>query len=135
MKMTLTHFVNKKPDFVFEQFSIAENFAKVHPVIYKMEKMEENNYKVHEKLKFIFIPVKFDYTTTLLPDKEKQMIVMNAVVKKKTKIDLKIVLKEQKGGTLITEEMELTTPLPIKKIFCKLFAKQHIKLFSNIEKL
>lgn len=133
--MTLTFNINKPIDFVFDYLSDMQKFVSVHPIIYKIENKGNNNYLVYEKLKLLFIPVSFTYPAHVEENKETNQIIINAVVKKMTRIQMNFVLDNINGQTKITETIDFKSALPIKFIMQKIFRKQHTDLFKNIETL
>jgi hypothetical protein len=46
---------------------------------------------------------------------------------------MKFVLKVDNGRTIIDEEIQFKSPLPVKFIMESIFRKQHDQLFKNIE--
>ncbi len=52
-----------------------QEFVKVHPIIYKIEKKAECKYLVFEKLVLFFIPYSFTYVVNILSnEKEKKFL-------------------------------------------------------------
>jgi carbon monoxide dehydrogenase subunit G len=74
--------LNKPIERVFDSLSNADNFVKVHPIIYAMKPLPNGDYLVHEKLKIAFINVDFTYPCTIESNKNDKTIAMKAVVKK-----------------------------------------------------
>ena len=65
----------------------------------------------------------------------KNLILMQAVVMKLTKIEMVYVLSADDDFTVIDENITVKSPLPIKSIIERIFRKQHGLLFKNIEAL
>ncbi|MDQ3111281.1 MAG: SRPBCC family protein [Bacteroidota bacterium] len=130
--MKLTHKINKSPGFVFGHLTDIQKFVSVHPVIYKMENLQENQYKVFETLKFGFIPYSFSYFATIDGDEKNQHVVMRATVMKINKIEMVFNLMEEEKYTIVEEEIIFKSPLPIKRMMQSIFRKQHMQLFENI---
>ena len=131
--MKLTFKINKNIDLVFEYLTDIQKFVSVHPVISKIENTSDKSYLVHETLKFGFIPFSFTYPVTIENSISDKIVVIRATVFKLTKIEMKFVLKVDNGHTIIDEEIQFKSPLPVKFIMESIFRKQHDQLFKNIE--
>lgn len=131
--MKLSFKVRKNIDLVFDYLTDLQKFVSVHPVISKIENTSDKSYLVHETLKFAFIPFSFTYPVTIENSISDKIIVIRATVFKLTKIEMKFVLKAENGHTIIDEEIQFKSPLPVKFIMESIFRKQHDQLFKNIE--
>jgi carbon monoxide dehydrogenase subunit G len=131
--MKISFKIHKHIDFVFDYLTDMQRFILVHPVIYKIENTSEKNYLVHETLHFGFVPFSFTYPVKIEYSKPGKTVVIRAIVFKLTKIEMKFVLKEDNGHTIIQEEIQIKSPLPVKFIMESIFRKQHNQLFKNIE--
>lgn len=131
--MKLSFKVNKNIDLVFDYLTDMQKFVSVHPVISKIEKTSDKNYIVYETLKFGFIPFSFTYPVTIEKSIKDKIVIIRATVFKLTKIEMKFVLKADKDHTIIDEEIQFNSPLPVKFIMKSIFKKQHTQLFKNIE--
>lgn len=131
--MRLSFKIHKNIDLVFDYLTNMQKFESVHPVISKIENTSDKTYLVHETLKFGFIPFSFTYPVTIENSISDKIIVIRAKVFKLTKIEMKFVLKADNGYTIIDEEIQFKSPLPIKFIMENIFRKQHALLFKNIE--
>lgn len=60
-------------------------------------------------------------------------ITIRAIVFKITKVEMKFDLKAENGFTIIDEEINFKSLLPIKFIMESIFKTQHQQLFKNIE--
>lgn len=58
---------------------------------------------------------------------------MKASVFKLTKIEMEFTLKTDNDYTIIDEEIDFKSVLPIKFMMQSIFRKQHNQLFKNIE--
>lgn len=133
--MKLQFQVNKPLADVFEYLVNAGKFVSVHPIIYKMEPMGNNSYRVYEKLKVFFIPLSFTYPATITGNLQAKSVKIKATVMKMTHIEIDFALAEKNNGTLVTEEVSFKSVLPIKPMMQKIFREQHTQLFANIEKM
>ncbi len=131
--MKISFKINKNIDLVFDHLTDMQKFVSVHPVISKIDNTSDKNYLVHETLKFGFIPFSFTYPVTIENNISDKIVVIRATVFKLTKIEMKFVLKADNGHTIIDEEIQFKSPLPIKFIMESIFRKQHNQLFKNIE--
>jgi carbon monoxide dehydrogenase subunit G len=131
--MKLTFKIHKNIDLVFDHLTDMQKFVSVHPVISKIDNTADKKYLVHETLKFGFIPFSFTYPVTIENSISDKIVVIRATVFKLTKIEMKFVLKADNGHTIIDEEIQFKSPLPVKFIMESIFKKQHDQLFKNIE--
>ncbi len=131
--MKLSFRILKSPDFVFDYLTDMQKFVSVHPVIYQIDNTTNENYLVHETLKFCFIPFSFTYPVKIEKNILDKTVVIRATIFKLTKIEMKFVLKADNNFTIIDEEIQFKSPLPVKFIMQSIFKKQHAQLFKNIE--
>ena len=131
--MKLSFKIHKNIDLVFDYLTDMQKFVSVHPVISKIENTSDKSYLVHETLKIGFIPFSFTYPVTIENSISDKIVVIRATVFKLTKIEMKFVLKADNGHTIIDEEIQFKSPLPVKFIMESIFRKQHDQLFKNIE--
>ena len=131
--MDLLFKLNKPPDLIFDYLTDMQKFVSVHPVISKIDKTGIESYLVYETLKFGFIPFSFTYPVTIEKNTIDKVVVIRATVMKMTKIEMKFVLKTDNDHTIIEENIQFRSPLPIKFIMQSIFRKQHKQLFKNIE--
>jgi hypothetical protein len=118
---------------VFSILSDAKLFEKFHPVIFKIDDLGNDNYLIHETLKFLLIPITFTYPAKILSNKEKGMVQMNAVVMKLVKVELNFLIKEFTTYTEVVEDIKINSWLPAHPVMMMIFKKQHGKLFLNID--
>jgi carbon monoxide dehydrogenase subunit G len=125
--------LNKPIEKVFESLNKADNFVKVHPIIYLMKPLANGGYLVHEMLKVAFINIYFTYPCTIESDAIEKTITMKAVVKKMVHIQIDFKLSTQNGQTIVDEFVSFKSILPVAFVMGKIFKTQHQKLFQNIE--
>ena len=132
----ILHFsVNKPIAFVFEQLSNMDKFIEIHPVIYKIDPLGQNNYLIFEKLKFAFVPYAFTYPASLSSDIENKRVTMKALVMKLVSINILFEMKTEGDATLVKETVEFRSFLPLQPLLKLIFKKQHAELFSRLNKL
>jgi len=131
--MELSFRLKKTAEFIFDYLTDMQKFVSVHPVIYQIDKTGIDSYLVHETLKFGFIPFSFTYPVTIEKNTIDKVVVIRASVFKLTKIEMKFVLKTDNDYTIIEEDIQFKSVLPIKFIMQSIFRKQHNQLFKNIE--
>jgi carbon monoxide dehydrogenase subunit G len=131
--MKLLFKIQKPLELIFAYLTDMQMFASVHPVISKIEKLENNNYLVYETLKLGIIPFSFTYFVTVEKNDLKKEISMQATVFKIVKIEIDFVLKEEQGCTIINENIQFKSVLPVKLLMSRIFKQQHHQLFKNIE--
>jgi carbon monoxide dehydrogenase subunit G len=131
--MKLSFRINKNIDIVFDYLTDMRKFVSVHPVIFQIDNTGNENYVVHETLKLGFIPFSFSYPVTIEKNVVDKKVTIRATVFKITKIEMKFNLMAEKGFTIIDEEINFKSSLPIKFIMEAIFKTQHNQLFKNIE--
>jgi len=131
--LDLSFTLNKPPDLIFDYLTDMQKFVSVHPVISKIDKTGNDSYLVYETLKLGFIPFSFTYPVTIEKNSNDKVVVIRATVMKVTKIEMKFVLKTDNDHTIVEENIQFRSPLPIKFIMQSIFRKQHNQLFKNIE--
>lgn len=135
MALELSYQINHPITLVYEYLTNMQKFVTVHPIIFKIEPLENNKYLVYERVKLGFIPFSFTYFATVEGDKEKGLITIKATVFKVTKIEMRFQLSSKNNQTLVSETVNFKSPLPIEPIMKAVFKKQHQLLFQNISLL
>jgi carbon monoxide dehydrogenase subunit G len=133
--MLQTYKIKKSAEFIFEYLTDMRKFASVHPVISKIESLGQNKFLVYETLKLGFIPFSFAYPVSIESNKEQKKIVMHATVMKINKIEMIYDIKEDKGVSVVNEQINFKSILPIKFIMERIFKKQHAEFFENVRNL
>jgi carbon monoxide dehydrogenase subunit G len=131
--MTLSFRIKKNIDAVYIYLTDMEKFVSVHPVIYQIDHLGNDNYLVHETLKFGPIPFSFKYPVTIEKNSKDEKVIIRATVFKLTKIEMKFHLRVDNDYTIIDEEIQFKSPFPVTFIMKSVFKEQHTKLFQNIE--
>lgn len=131
--MELSFRVKKTSEFVFEYLTDMQKFVSVHPVIFQMDKTGMDSYLVHETLKFGLVPFSFTYPVVIEKSSIDKVVTIRATVFKLTKIVMKFVLRADNDYNDIEENIQFKSPLPVEFIMKRVFRKQHIQLFKNIE--
>ncbi len=131
--MELTFKINKTDAYIFDHLTDMQKFAAVHPVISKIENVNDDKYLVYETLKFGFIPFSFTYPVQVQKNENKKTVTFQAKVFKIINIEMLFHLKSEGDFTIITENINFKTMLPIKFVMKKVFKEQHNLLFKNIE--
>ena len=133
--MILKYKINQTPEMIYDYLSDMTKFVSVHPVITKMKKKGMNKYRVYETLHLGFIPLSFTYPATIYGSREKGHIRMQVRVMNMTEVDMVFDIQEAAGGSVVFEEIQIKSLLPVKRHMEKLFRDQHYLLFENINKL
>ena len=131
--MNLSYRLKKSPQFIFDYLTDMQKFAAIHPVISQIDKISEENYLVHETLQIWFIPFSFTYQVTIEKNEINHSVIIRAIVFRLTKIEMKFTLKADGDFTIIEEEIQFKSPLPIKFMMERIFRKQHQQFFKNME--
>ncbi len=127
--------IKKSVALVFEYLTDMQKFVKVHPLIYKIDKLQDNKYVIFEKLKMGFIPYSFTYFATVDSDFEQKTVLIKAVIMKIVYVEMFYTITPENGYTVINERINIKTILPVKSIMKSIFQQQHELLFKNIEQL
>ncbi len=131
--MKLTHALKKPVDFVFAHLTDMQKFVAVHPLIYRMDRLDGNTYLVFERLKIGFIPYSFTYTATVESDGANKTVLLRANVMNLATIEMHFAIKASGSGYVVTETVTFKSTLPVRAIMEPVFRKQHTRLFPNIE--
>jgi len=131
--MELQFEINKPSDLVFDYLTNMQKFVTIHPVITKIDPKGDNNYLVHETLKFGGIPFSFTYPVTVDSNSTEQTITIKATVFGITKVEMnfKVAMREH-NSCYVHENIQFKSPLPIKGMMRKIFKTQHALLFKNM---
>ena len=132
--MKLEHHISKPSIQAFEFLSDVEKFVKIHPIIYKAKPLGSNEYLFFEKLSVLFFPVTVSYKATIVANSDKKTVIMVASVMGILKINIVFEIFEKDQGCKIVETVNFETRLPIIPLIEKIFKKQHLALFTNMEK-
>lgn len=84
--MKLTFRLKKSSEFIYDHLTDMQKYVSVHPVIYKIDKLENDRYLVYETLKIAFIPISFKYPATIEKSLADKSVLMKATVFKWTKL-------------------------------------------------
>jgi carbon monoxide dehydrogenase subunit G len=131
--MKLSFRIKKNLDLIFDCLTDMQKFVLVHPVITQIDHIGKEHYLVHETLNLGFIPFSFTYPVTIEKNISDKTVVIRATVFKLTKIEMKFILKADLEYTMIEEEINFNSILPVKFFMQSIFKKQHYQLFKNIE--
>jgi len=131
--MILNCTIKKPINEVYACFSDMQKFAEHHPVIYKTELLNKNEYQFYECIKFWGIPFKFKYIVYILDYKENEFVKMYSPVQKGVHLTLDFILHSDGQMTTIKEVVDVKAPFIIKGIFQSILKKAHQKLVDNIE--
>lgn len=131
--MNLSYRLKKSPQFIFDYLTDMQKFTAIHPVISQIDKISEENYLVHETLQIGFIPFSFTYPVSIEKNEINHSVIIRAIVFRLTKIEMKFTLKADGDFTIVEEEIQFKSPLPIKFMMERIFRKQHQQFFKNME--
>lgn len=132
--MILEFTVNKPSSEVFDYLTNMQKFVTVHPIIFRIDKMKDNEYLVFEKLRVLFIPVVFKYKAIVERNSAGDKVSIKATVMGMIHITMDYDLAENNGQTKITERLGFKSVLPVHFVMKNIFRKQHQQLFLNINK-
>lgn len=130
--LTLHFQVKVDTNHVLEYLSHTDKFVSAHPLIYKMESLGNDLYRVNEKVQFGPISHRFEYKAKI--ERQKNGISIDANIMDLVKISMKMILAADGEHTAVCEEVEIRTILPVKNFMLRMIKKQHKVFFENIEK-
>ena len=119
---------------VIEYLSDPIKFTRVHPLIEKMEPVDEGVFKVYEKVKMGPFFYTFTYKAVVDVNLQAGIVRIKISVKKLTHIVLSFIITPTEKGCKIEEEIHIWSVLPIQRYMNKLFEDQHALLFANINR-
>ncbi len=126
--MILNYALNQPIAKVFECLSNMQKFCSVHPVIYKVDTLDNNEYKFYEK----YAGVSFSYCVSVTETMPLTYIAMYSKVQPGVYLNLYFRLKTENGITYVEEEVDVKAPIIIKQVFERVLKKAHQKMFANI---
>jgi len=132
MDLLLSFELNKPPQEAMTFYTNPEKFVKTHPVITKLEHLKHQTYRVHETLGWGPLSYSFRYTATIEAFPEQGRVHINAVVMKLVRIKLLIFLAPGAQGTSLREEITFGAIWPVTGILKRVFRKQHVQWFKNM---
>ncbi len=133
--MEVNYQLTKSIDTVFNYLTDMDKYTSIHPVISKIDLLGNNNYLVHETLKFAFIPISFTYPVSLKIDSTNKIVEMNAVVMKVNKVFMTFRLTQTEKNTFVEEFVAFKTFPGSAFLLKRIFKKQHALFFKNLEAL
>jgi carbon monoxide dehydrogenase subunit G len=133
--MDLCFRLEKSPALVYDYLSDMQKFVSVHPIIYRIEPIKENQYLIYERLKLMFIPATFTYTVLVESDLHNKTVNFKARINALTNVEMQFNIIEENSGCLVNETVDFKSYLPIKTLMKSIFRQQHKLLFDNINKL
>lgn len=133
--MHLSFRIKKSSDLVFDYLTDMHKFVVVHGVITQIDHRGDGSYWFHETLKFGFLPFSFTYPVTIEENRLDKSIIMRAAIFKLVNIEMRFVLTTDADYTIVEEQIQFSTMLPLKPMMESVFRKQHQLLFRNIERL
>ena len=133
--MTLNYKVNKTCDQIFEYLTDMSKFVTVHPVIYRIDRIWDNEFLFFETIRIGLIPWSFTYRAIIEGSHDAKKVIMRATVMKLTNIEMTFTMEPAGNFTLISEVITFKSALPVKFLMEKIFRKQHAQLFINIENI
>lgn len=133
--MKLSFKINKPADFVFDYLTDMQKFASVHPVISKITDDGGGRFTVYETLKMGFVPFSFTYPVRIESNFADKIVLIRATVMKFTRIEMNFTVTPDNGFSVVEEDIDFKSPLPVKSVMQSIFRKQHTRLFENIESL
>lgn len=126
----LTFKIDKDIPTTLKYFTEVHKFVSVHPLIYKMTDLNNNNYKVYERVRFGLFYYRFSYYAKI--EQIDNSLRIYASVMGLTKLTMLFNFHIEENKTIIIEELTIQSILPIKKFMTNLITKHHQEMFKNI---
>lgn len=130
--MQLHFTISKPPSEVFAHLTDMTRFVAAHPVIYRADALGDGRYRIHERMP-IGLPLPFTYPATVTPDAPTHSVRMDATVFGLVRIEMRFQLSATAQGTLVREDVAITSRLPVPAVLEGVFREQHARLFAAIE--
>ena len=131
--MIIKHFIKAQVASVFPFFQDLKKFGEVHPVIYKVEQISDNDYIFYEQINMIF-PYRFSYPVKIEKIIPNQQIILSSDVQKGVFLYLTYNFESKDNNTLITEMVEIKANPIVKEIFKIVLKSSHLKMVREIKK-
>ena len=131
--MQLLFTINRPPSKVFQYLTDMARFATVHPVIYRIDALGGDRYRIHERMP-IGLPVRFTYPATVTGDATAGTIAMDATVFGLVQISMRFQLTADGPRTHIREDVTFRSWLPVRAVLERTFRRLHGELFAAIER-
>jgi hypothetical protein len=132
--MKLQFRVQKSAAFILDYLGDAQKFAQVHPIIYKIEELDENKYLAFERMPLGLFSIGISYPFSFRKKLAENTIIMYALVMKIAGIEISFEVQQEDGYCLVNEEVKFHSFLPIGIVMEPAMRKYHKILFENIEK-
>ncbi len=129
---TLRFTSSKSIDEVKAHLLDAAKFVAVHPLIYRMDAIGNQTFRVYEQVKFGFVPYRFTYTAVI--KHEADAVIIEATISRFTKLAMHFTFSSENHRTVINEQLQIESPLPIHRFMQRLILKQHQHMFDTIDK-
>lgn len=133
--MELNFRLQKPSAVVYDYLSDMQKFVSVHPIIYKIEPIQKNQYLIYERLKLMFIPANFTYRVIVESNLVDKTVNYKARINALTKVELNFTILEEGNGCIVNETVDLKSYLPVRSFMKSIFKEQHKLLFQNIDRL
>lgn len=131
--MILNYNISKPVEAIYASLAQMDNFVSVHPVVYKVDCIGENEFIFYERIKFLFIPFAFNYKVNVDVLEKNKNITMSSAVRKGVLLKLEFLLVQNENSTDVIEKVSIKANIFVRMIFEIVLARAHKKLFLNIE--
>ena len=129
IKMAFEHDV----DNAFKIITNPISYPEIHPLITKVDKIDENCFECHETTTIFGIPYSFKYLV-YLSQPCSNLVVMTSEVQKGVWMKLSFSIQYLQNQQFLCEEIEISGPYLVQKILSKKLKKAHYKMFYNLKR-
>lgn len=133
MRFSLTFTSTARASQIQAFLSEPEKFVSVHPLIFRMEALPNGRFRVFERVAIGPIAQRFTYPATI--EVVDGRVELRARVMGMVRVEMIFSFTEQPKRTLLREDVEIRTLLPIKRFMRWLIREQHAVMFANIERV
>lgn len=131
--MILNYNISKPAEAIYGTLAQMDKFVGVHPVVYKVDCVGENEYIFYEKINVLFISFDFNYKVNVSALENNKNITMSSVVRKGVLLKLEFMLVPHENYTEVIEKVSIKANVFVRMIFENVLRRVHKKLFLNIE--
>ena len=135
VKLELSHTYPVSVDKVFAALRDTTVFQTIHPLIYRVDRLENDRFRFHEATKIYIIPFYFGYDVDVQIETEPRCIKLVSEVRKGIWILLTFTFEGEGEVCRLHEAIQLQGPAFITKWLAAKLTEAHQQMFLNLEQL
>lgn len=133
METRFEFLIRRPADRVFADLADPDRFAARHPIIYRMERLSPEQFKVYEKVSFGPLGFPFTYPATLRADPSTYTLRIEAVVQGLIQIDMDLAVIPEGPHCWLQERLRVRSSLPVESRLSRFIRQQHAVMCRNLE--